>query len=210
MIAKHSKRMRLLAGAALALGLCATSALAQEPFRLSSTTFSNDSTLPLSMILNNQVNGVNTCTANGAPGGDQSPQLSWTGTPRGTRSFVVVLYDVTAAFTHWGMYNIAANVNQLPANAGKAGSAYGLQVENDFGLGQQYDGPCPPANVPPDAHQYVFTVYALSTPLVLPSSANFPPNGETLYHALIEAGEQGAILGKASLTGFFSSTPPAS
>jgi hypothetical protein len=56
----------------------------------------------------------------------------------------------------------------------------------------------------------VFTVYALSTPLVLPSSANFPPNGETLYHALIEAGEQGAILGKASLTGFFSSTPPAS
>lgn len=209
MIAKRSRQMGLMACAAVALGLLTAGASAQEQFRLSSTTFSNGSTLPLSMILNEPSNGVNVCTANGAPGGDQSPELSWTGTPRGTRSFVVVLYDVTAAFTHWGMYNIAANVNQLPANAGQAGSAYGLQIENDFDLGQQYDGPCPPANVAPDAHQYVFTVYALSTPVVLPSSTNFPPNGETLYHALIEAGEKGAILGKASLTGFFSSTPPA-
>lgn len=209
MIANQRKRMGRMACAAVALGLLTAGASAQEPFRLNSTTFSNGSTLPLSTILNNQVNGVNTCTANGAPGGDQSPELFWTGAPRGTRSFVVVLYDVTAAFTHWGMYNIAPNVNQLPMNAGRAGSSYGLQVENDFGLGQQYDGPCPPANVAPDAHQYVFTVYALSTPLVLPSSTNFPPNGETLYHALIEVGEQGGILGKASLTGFYSSTPPA-
>jgi Raf kinase inhibitor-like YbhB/YbcL family protein len=209
MIANQRTRMGLMGCAVVALGLFAASATAQGPFRLSSTTFSNDSTLPLSTILNNQVNGVNTCTANGAAGGDESPELSWTGAPRGTRSFVVVLYDVTAAFTHWGMYNIAGDVNQLPENAGQAGSKYGTQVENDFDLGQQYDGPCPPANVPPDAHQYVFTVYALSTPLVLPSSANFPANGETLYHGLIEAGEQGAILGKASLTGFFSSTLPA-
>jgi len=187
----------------------APSAPAQESFQLHSTTFSNDSTLPLSTILNNQVNGVNTCTANGAAGYDESPELFWTGAPRGTQSFVVVLYDVTASFTHWGMYNISGNVNQLPENAGKAGNAYGLQVENDFDLGQQYDGPCPPANVTPDTHTYVFTVYALSTTLHLPSSANFPSNAETLYHALIRSGEQGKILGEASLTGFYSSTPPA-
>ncbi len=208
MIANRITRIGLMACAAVALGLFAAGAAAQGPFRLSSTTFSNNSTLPLSMILNEQSNGVNVCTANGAAGGDESPELSWTGAPYGTRSYVVVLYDVTAAFTHWGMYNIAPDVTQLPQNAGQAGSHYGSQIENDFGLGQQYDGPCPPANVAPDAHQYVFTVYALSTPLVLPSSANFPANGETLYHALIEAGEQGAILGKASLTGFYSSTPP--
>jgi Raf kinase inhibitor-like YbhB/YbcL family protein len=152
---------------------------------------------------------VNTCSANGAPGGDESPELFWTGAPRGTQSFVVVLYDVTASFTHWGMYNIASNVTQLPEDAGKAGSPYGLQVENDFGLGQEYDGPCPPANVAPNTHKYVFTVYALSTTLHLPGSANFPANGETLYHGLIRAGEQGEILGKASLTGLYSSTPPA-
>jgi Raf kinase inhibitor-like YbhB/YbcL family protein len=122
---------------------------------------------------------------------------------------VVVLYDVTASFTHWGMYNISGNVTQLPENAGKAGSPYGLQVENDFGLGQEYDGPCPPANVAPDTHKYVFTVYALNTKIGLPGSANFPANGETLYHALIRAGEQNEILGEASLLGLYSSTPPA-
>jgi Raf kinase inhibitor-like YbhB/YbcL family protein len=209
MIAKHGKRIGLAASVALALSILPVSAPAQEGFQLHSTTFSNDSTLPLSTIFNNQVNGVNTCSANGAPGGDESPELFWTGAPRGTQSFVVVLYDVTASFTHWGMYNIASNVTQLPEDAGKAGSPYGLQVENDFGLGQEYDGPCPPANVAPNTHKYVFTVYALSTTLHLPGSANFPANGETLYHGLIRAGEQGEILGKVSLTGLYSSTPPA-
>jgi Raf kinase inhibitor-like YbhB/YbcL family protein len=209
MIANHGKRIGLVAGVAIAIGMLAPSAPAQESFQLRSTTFSNDSTLPLSTILNNQVNGVNTCSASGAAGYDESPELFWTGVPRGTKSFVVVLYDVTASFTHWGMYNISGNVTQLPENAGKAGSSYGLQVENDFGLGQQYDGPCPPANVAPDTHTYVFTVYALSTQLNLPGSANFPANGETLYHALIRAGQQNEILGEASLTGFYSSTPPA-
>ena len=209
MIANHGKRVSLVAGVALALGMLGASAPAQESFQLHSTTFSNDSTLPISTILNNQVNGVNTCSASGAPGYDESPELSWTGAPRGTQSFVVVLYDVTASFTHWGMYNIGGDVTQLPENAGQAGSSYGLQVENDFGLGQEYDGPCPPANVAPDTHKYVFTVYALKTKLGLPGSANFPANGETLYHALIRAGEQNEILGEASLTGLYSSTPPA-
>jgi Raf kinase inhibitor-like YbhB/YbcL family protein len=209
MIANHGKRIALAAGVALALGILPGSAPAQESFELHSKTFSTGSTLPLSTILNNQVNGVNTCSVNGAPGLDESPELFWTGAPRGTQSFVLVLYDVTASFTHWGIYNIGGNVTQLPENAGKAGSPYGLQVENDFDLGQQYDGPCPPANVQPDTHTYVFTVYALGTTLRLPGSANFPTNAETLYHGLIRAGERGEILGTASLTGFYSSTPPA-
>ena len=208
MIANYGKRLSRAAGVALALGLLVASAPAQESFQLHSTTFTNDSTLPISMILNNQVNGVNTCSASGAAGYDESPELFWTGAPRGTQVFAVVLYDVTASFTHWGMYNISGNVNQLPENAGMAGSSFGPQIENDFDLGQQYDGPCPPANVPPDTHKYVFTVYALSKKLSLPGSANFPANAETLYQALIRAGQQGEILGEASLTGLYSSTPP--
>jgi phosphatidylethanolamine-binding protein (PEBP) family uncharacterized protein len=61
--------------------------------------------------------------------------------------------------------------------------------------------------LPPNVHDYVFTVYALDTELKLSSSANFPANAETLYHALIQAGRDGHILDSASLTGFFSSTP---
>src|SRR5579863_6408210 len=70
----------------------AAGAYAQN-FQLYSTTFQNNGTPPVSMILNNPSNGVNTCTASGAAGGDQSPQLFWAGAPWGTRSFVVVLYD---------------------------------------------------------------------------------------------------------------------
>ena len=88
--------------------------------RITSTTFSNGGTIPLSMVWNQ-------CTA--YPGGaNQSPQLSWTGAPNRTRSFIVVAYDVTASFTHWGMYNVAPTTTSLPVNAGVAGSTYGPQI----------------------------------------------------------------------------------
>jgi len=201
--------------AGLLLVFCAASTQAQisanypESFQLHSPAFENDGVIPLSAVLNNPTNGVNSCSATGAAGGDRSPELFWTGAPWETESYVVVLYDVTAAFTHWGIYNIKGSATGLPVNAGAAGSTYGTQILNDFGLGNEYDGPCPPANVAPDAHQYVFTVYALRDKLNLPESTNFPANGETLYHALIDAGQKGNILGAASLTGYYSSTPAA-
>jgi Raf kinase inhibitor-like YbhB/YbcL family protein len=137
----------------------------------------------------------------------------WSHAPDDTRSFVVVLYDTTAAFTHWGMYNIAASAQGLPENAGVAGSAFGTQVVNDFFVelngapAAQYDGPCPPNNLTPFTHDYVFTVYALDTKLTLSSSVNFPATAETLYQALIRAGQDGHILDSASLTGLYSTVP---
>lgn len=177
-----------------------------QQLQVSSETFSPGAVLPLSAVFNNPVNGVNSCTPNGAAGGDESPQLSWRHVPRGARSFVVILYDTTAAFTHWGMYNIAAQSRMLPQNAGTAGSALGAQVVNDFG-DPNYDGPCPPANVAPFAHHYVFTVYALDRELTLSSLPNFPANAETLYHALIAAARAGHVLASGSIAGLYSSTP---
>src|ERR1022692_2281196 len=166
----------------------------QFQFQLSSTTFANGSELPLSMVL-----GSNFC-GYVSGGGDQSPQLSWTHAPFGTRSFVLTLYDVTAAFTHWGMYNISPETTELPENAGVAGSTYGQQVFNDFYLGAEYDGPCPPNYLTPYVHNYVFTVYALDTNLALLSSPpNFPANAETLYRAMSDH-----VLKSASIHGFFS------
>jgi Raf kinase inhibitor-like YbhB/YbcL family protein len=173
---------------------------------VTSATFTPGSTLPLSAIDTILSDGVNTCTPNGAPGLDKSPELSWTHVPHDTRSFVVILYDPTAAFTHWGMYNIAPDVRTLPQNAGVADSAYGTQITNDFG-DPHYDGPCPPAGVEPFAHRYVFTVYALDERLTLESSANFPADAETLYHALIQAGRAGHILASGSIEGIYSATP---
>ena len=164
-------------------------------FRVSSTTFSDGGTLPLITVWNQ-------CTAYPG-GGNQSPQLSWTNAPRGTGSFVVVAYDITASFTHWGMYNISWRTTRLPQGAGIAGSSYGVQVSNDFG-DLSYDGPCPPTTLNPVSHQYIFTVYALDSALpILPNYGDFPPGAEALYHALIAAGWSGHILGSASISGFF-------
>ncbi|MGB2603809.1 MAG: YbhB/YbcL family Raf kinase inhibitor-like protein [Candidatus Sulfotelmatobacter sp.] len=167
----------------------------QHKFQVSSTTFTDDGQIPLIMVL-----GSNNCSFVSG-GGDESPQLSWTHAPRGTRSFVVTLFDVTASFTHWGMYNISPRTTELPQNAGVAGSPFGQQVFNDFFLGAEYDGPCPPNNVTPLVHDYVFTVYALDTDLHLVSSPpNFPADAETLYRAMFDH-----VLQRASIQGFFSS-----
>jgi Raf kinase inhibitor-like YbhB/YbcL family protein len=196
----------------LLLGLVCVSAiplpgLAQDPrhpFQLRSSTFDNNTFLPISAIHNIPLpNGTNECSINGAPGGDESPELSWKGVPPGTASFVVITFD-TLGFTHWGMYNIPPTITMLPENAGVAGSAYGQQVVNTYG-DISYGGPCPPPNYPPNVHHYVFTVYALDQELDLPSSTNFPATADTLYNALIEAGEH--ILASASITGLYSTTP---
>ena len=158
-------------------------------------------------MIDNLVSGTtNACSVDGSAGGNQSPEVSWTHAPWGTHSFVVVMFDVTASFTHWGMYNIPTWTSSLPAGAGAAGSTYGAQVYNDF-YDQSYDGPCPPVGVQPFSHKYVLTVYALDQELKLPSSANFPPYAETLWYALVKAAEGGHVLATASINGFYSATP---
>ena len=177
-------------------------------FRLHSATFENNTTLPLSTIFTS--GSPNACTLNGEPGGNQSPELSWTGTPEDTRSFVVIMYDVTAAFTHWGMYNISGKRTGLPAGAGVAGSTFGEQIYNDYGIGEQYDGPCPPTTASPQTHEYVFTVYALDTVLpILSAHGDFGgPYPEALYNAVLAVTHDRHILASASITGFYSAIAP--
>lgn len=157
-------------------------------FRVTSAQFQNDTTVPQIIVFNGTAGNV--CT-----GGDESPELSWTNSPHGTQSFAVMTYDVTASFTHWGMYNVDPNRSHLPLNAGVANSTFGQQIFNDFG-DQHYDGPCPPPGL---AHHYEFTVYALDTVLPTLGSTDFPANGSALLHAMI-----GHILDHATITGLYS------
>ena len=160
-------------------------------FAVTSQTFENNTRVPLSMVFNSF----------GCTGGNRSPQLTWHGAPDDTRTFTVLMFDVTASFTHWGMYNIPRTTTSLPENAGVPGSAFGPQILNDFFINQQYDGPCPPPGL---VHHYVITVYALDNSLTLPAPlGTFPPFPETLIYALLR--DRAHILGTGSITGLFSS-----
>jgi Raf kinase inhibitor-like YbhB/YbcL family protein len=173
-------------------------------FAITSMTMKNGETLPNSMIYN-----VSGCAPNGGSGMDQSPDVSWTGASPNTKTLVVILYDITAAITHWGMYNIPPDPPGLLENAGVVGSTAGQEVANDFTFEQRYDGPCPPTNAIPQTHEYVLTVYTLDEEIKLPEgSKDFPPFGETLFRTLVEAGKTGHILQSASITGHYSAVTP--
>ena len=115
------KTLSIVAITAFAFLALANFASAQDrqddKFQVSSTTFKNNSILPIIVIHNNVVKGSNVCSINGAPRGNESPELSWTDVPRGTASFVMITFD-TLGFTHWGMYNIPPTITKLPEKCG--------------------------------------------------------------------------------------------
>jgi Raf kinase inhibitor-like YbhB/YbcL family protein len=103
----------------------------------------------------------------GCTGKNVSPTLKWSGAPGGTKSFALMLYDPDAptgsGFWHWVMFDIPANVTELPQGAGdlKSGKppAGAIQSLNDFGV-PGYGGPCPPQGDP--QHHYHFMLFAVN------------------------------------------------
>ena len=107
----------------------------------------------------------------GCTGNNQSPELSWSGAPAGTKSFALTVYDPDAptgsGWWHWVVYNIPASVTKIDRGHAPAGAKQGL---TDFG-NAGYGGPCPPPGDKP--HHYIFTVYALKVPSIdVPANAS--------------------------------------
>ena len=115
--------------------------------------------------------------ANGAPipakftgeSEDVSPAISWSGAPKGTKSFAVICHDPDAplvkpgtyGFVHWVLYGIPGSVSSLT----EADAGY-VQGVNDFG-NSGYGGPMPPPGH--GTHHYFFWILALDAEPELPA-----------------------------------------
>ncbi|AXH95173.1 YbhB/YbcL family Raf kinase inhibitor-like protein [Ornithinimicrobium avium] len=100
--------------------------------------------------------------------GNTSPQLSWSGAPEGTQSYLLLCHDpdapVVGGFNHWAVAGIPADVTSLAPGAGDFGQPIGegraVTLANDYGT-RDFGGAAPPEGDGP--HRYVFTVWALDS-----------------------------------------------
>lgn len=125
-----------------------------------------------------------------------SPELHWKNPPEKTGSFALIVDDPDApgkTWTHWLLYNIPADMNNLPESLSPAEikNRKILQGLNDFKK-TGYGGPCPPYGHGP--HRYFFKLYALDDMLNL-------ANGITKDE--LEQMLKGHILARAELIGRF-------
>ncbi|MGH8997323.1 MAG: YbhB/YbcL family Raf kinase inhibitor-like protein, partial [Acidimicrobiales bacterium] len=87
-------------------------------------------------------------------GENESPDLTWSEGPEGTRCYAVTCYDpdapTTVGFTHWVLFNLPASVHSIDAG----GSPGGVTGFSDWGE-SAYAGMAPPPG--DDPHRYHFT-----------------------------------------------------
>jgi Raf kinase inhibitor-like YbhB/YbcL family protein len=158
---------------ALALAATAGPAAAQS----GSFTLTSADIKPGAKVANAQV-----FNSFGCSGGNVSPQLSWSGAPSDTKSFVVSLFDPDAptgsGFWHWVVANIPATTTSIPRGASRNPALLpkgAVETRTDFGSTGS-GGPCPPAGDRP--HRYIFTIRALD-----------------VDHLDVDAGSSGALVG---------------
>lgn len=124
-------------------------------------------------------------------GEDVSPRITWRNVPKGTKSFVITMYDPDAptqsGFWHWAIKDIPVNVNELAENAGAVNSSKlpkgAISMPMDARM-NQYVGAAPSIGDAP--HPYHITVTALDTevldisPESTPAFMNFNMIGHEL------------------------------
>ena len=181
---RHSTRH--LIGGGIALAIASATVYASErnkPMELTSSAFTQNTDIP---------------TQHTCEGSDQSPPLTWSGVPAGTKSLALIVDDPDApdpaapkmTWVHWLLYNLPPTTTGLEAGVPRsrlpAGTREGL---NDWQR-EGYGGPCPPIG----RHRYVHKVYALDTvlPVLHPATK-----------ASLETAMRGHILMQSELVGYY-------
>ncbi len=188
---------RVLMIAAIIAGIT-LNAKAQAPagpsiLALSSTAFPDGGIIPVKF---------SQAAPGAAPGEGSSPELSWTGVPAGTQSFVLHMHDLdfsrnktTDDQVHWLVWNIPGDSKGfpegLPRGATLPDGSYQISV-----TGLVYRGPGAGADGP--LHHYMFELFALDTKL------DMKPAGDAFEtRKLVMQAMEGHILGRAAYGGRF-------
>jgi Raf kinase inhibitor-like YbhB/YbcL family protein len=101
-------------------------------------------------------------------GAGESPPLSWSGAPPGTKALALVMDDAGAPITpyvYWIVFNISPETPDIQAGRIPMSA---LVAYNSKGT-VSYAPPCPD-----HPHQYRFTIYALNAVLPLRNGASLP------------------------------------
>ncbi|MET0343179.1 MAG: YbhB/YbcL family Raf kinase inhibitor-like protein, partial [Polyangiales bacterium] len=121
-----------------------TSDASTAPFALTSSVVKDGELLP-----------------NGARCKGESPPLTWTPGPAGTKSYALVFQDLVNNYYHWVIYDIPATERGLPGNVQKVAAPAvpsGAKQAPNYSGARAYDGPCFPIG---GERAYAFKVYAL-------------------------------------------------
>lgn len=156
---------------------------------LDGASVTSETTMPLSspaFPINATLPAQYTCDDSG-----DSPSLSWSGAPEGTKEFVLLMTtpsgpgDAEPIKYNWVMYHIPATTTSLDLNTNGVGT-----------FGVTSDGPdlayAPPCSQGPGAKEYTFTVYAVNqeTSFTVPESE---VTGDLVAQAI-----SGTIIGEGS------------
>ena len=100
-------------------------------------------------------------------GSNNFPKIAWSGVPKGTKSFVLIVDDPSGGnWVHLNLYNIHASATSIPKLSGSnaAITSFGTLGGSAPALGQNdwnnraWEGPCPPSG----NHTYYFKLYAIT------------------------------------------------
>jgi hypothetical protein len=126
--------------------------------------------------------------------GNVSPQLSWSGAPEGTGSYVVTCFDPDAptpsGFWHWVLVDLPAETTSLETGAASGDLPGGaFHVRNDGGTAGFMGAAPPPGDMP---HRYFLVVHAVgetslgvdadASPAVVSFNLAFKTLGRAILH----------------------------
>lgn len=187
-VTRHLYSLVAAGGLVLAAWGMGGAANAAEPFALKSSTFKDGTMMPKKVANKNPQNP--NCV-----GDNVSPELSWSGTPEGTKSFAFTMVDPEGrgglGVFHWVAYGIAPTTTSFAEGEVSKELPKYVGGKSTQGVGF-FSGPCTPPGSP---HHYTYMVIATDlAPTELSPGLTLPE---------LQAKLAGHTKGAAGLVGLF-------